>query len=192
MPTNIEIEAKCLISENNYKKVLDLLESRKTNVVKNTNHYIDTDSFVLKDHGIGLRIRETDIFELTIKAPIAEGLLENKVLISKEQFDNFDKKGIFPDTSITEFIKMLNVDVNSLKIQAEMITERIEIKDFENVGTLCIDKNSYNGLVDYELELEGESMDKVKTKLKELCAKLNIPYKDNLNSKQRRALDTKK
>ncbi|MDY5646666.1 MAG: hypothetical protein SPF22_06650, partial [Candidatus Onthovivens sp.] len=65
-----------------------------------------------------------------------------------------------------------------------------ECDDGNPETTFSIDKNTYNKIVDYELELEGNNLTKVKELLKQICIDNDIEYKDNLVSKQSRAMST--
>ncbi|MFA6666936.1 MAG: CYTH domain-containing protein [Bacilli bacterium] len=190
MATNIEIEAKCLITKEEYNKVITFYKADKYKRIKQINHYIDTNDFALKNAGIGLRIREKDDFVMTLKAPLAEGLLEKNESITWKAYEDYRDNDIFPECSIKEVIEMLNIDPKKLEIQASLETERIEIPNFENKGLFSIDKNTYNGIVDYELELEGNSINIAKENLKSICDEVGIHYIDNLKNKQARALET--
>lgn len=190
MATNIEIEAKVLITKEEYLRVIKFYKKENGTRIDQTNYYIDTDDLFLKKFGIGLRIREKGYFTLNLKAPMAEGLLEKKESITKEQYEDFKNKGIFPTGDIKNFLLMLDVDVTKLKIQTSLFTERIEIDNYSSGEIFSIDKNYYNGIEDYELEMEGNSIDRARNALKEKCAELNIPYVENQKSKQVRAMDT--
>lgn len=191
MATNIEIEAKALISKEDYQKVLTYYKADRYKRIKQTNYYIDTNDFALKKMGIGLRIREKDDFVLSLKAPMAEGLLEQNEKITWKQYEEFRENGIFPKCPIKDFLMMLDIIPDDLKIQTSLITERIEIPETDS-GLFSIDKNSYNGLIDYELELEGTSLEKAKEALKNMCDNAKITYIENLKNKQSRALETLK
>ena len=82
MATNIEIEAKVLITKEEYLRVIKFYKKENGTRIDQTNYYIDTDDLFLKKFGIGLRIREKGYFTLNLKAPMAEGLLEKKESIS--------------------------------------------------------------------------------------------------------------
>ena len=193
MATNIEIEAKCLISKEDYNKIIDFYHADKYDKVKQVNHYIDTDDLRLNRAGFGLRIREKDDgFIINLKSPLAEGLLEKNEKISWREFEQFRDDGVFPNCGIKEFITMLNIDPKELKIQTTLNTERLQIENFKEQGDFAIDKNTYNGITDYELELEGNSLNKVKEALKLICEEAGIHYEDNQKNKQIRALETVK
>lgn len=190
MATNIEIEAKVLINEDDYNRVLKFYKKEELQKVTQLNYYIDTDDLLLKQFGIGLRIRQKDFFVLNMKAPLQEGLLEKKESISEKEFDNFKNDGVFPNGSIKNLLLMFGVDITKLKIQSTLKTERIVIENFSDNEVFAIDKNYYNGLIDYELELEGTSLERAKNSLKEKCEELNIDFVENAKSKQVRAMET--
>ena len=190
MATNIDIEAKVLINEDDYNRVLKFYKKEEIKKVTQLNYYIDTDDLLLKQFGIGLRVRQKDFFVLNMKAPLQEGLLEKKESISEKEFDNFKNNGVFPNGSIKNLLLMFGVDITKLKIQTTLKTERIVIENFSDDEVFAIDKNYYNGLIDYELELEGTSLERAKNSLKEKCEELNIDFVENAKSKQVRAMET--
>ena len=57
MAANIEIEAKVLIKKEEYETFLKHFKDKITEQYEQTNYYIDTKDFKLKQLGIGLRIR---------------------------------------------------------------------------------------------------------------------------------------
>ena len=191
MATNIEIEAKALIKEEDYNKLIKEFENENAFFFDQTNYYVETKNFDLKKLGVGLRVRSiNDKFVLTLKAPMSEGLLEKEENISEDQFVMFEKKNIFPECSLKDFIIMLGFDIKKLKIMAKLRTHRTQLELDEGKHILCIDRNEYNNLVDYELELEGNSLGKAKTRLEQFCIEHEIEYKDNPRSKQTRALES--
>ena len=191
MANNIEIEAKCLITKEEYNQVIDFYKADKIKKIKQTNYYIDTEDLKLKQFGMALRIREKENdFELTLKAPLAEGLLEKNEIISWKQYETYKEDNVFPDCPLVDFIKMLNIKVEDLKILTQLTTDRIEIKDIDESGVLSIDKNSYNNVIDYELEFEGPSIEKASAVLEKICLDAKINYIANTKSKQSRAMET--
>ena len=190
MANNIEIEAKVLIDEQSYKVVKNHCKDHISDFYTQTNYYIDTPKFDLRNNGIGLRIREKqNKYEITLKTPMSEGLLEKTEPISKEQFKELRDKGIFPETKIKSFIMMLGFDfkISDLKILAHLTTERIDIST--PTGTFSIDKNTYFDKTDYELEKEGNNLKEAENFLEDLCITSKIPYSNNKVSKMARALN---
>lgn len=191
MATNIEIEAKVLITKEDYDKLMALYEDKVTDEFDQTNYYVESKNLDLKKLGVGLRIRrKCRNYALTIKAPLSEGLLEKNTPITQEQYEAFKTKGIFPDCVIKEYILMLGFEPKDLKIVSSLKTHRVEIPLEEGKHTLSIDKNDYNKITDYELEMNSDSLNRAKTKLKEICEENGISYKDNPRSKQTRCLES--
>ena len=190
MATNIEIEAKVLISKNDYNKIIDYYKTTKFEKLFQINHYIDTDNLRLKGFGIGLRIREKNdgSLELTMKCPLAEGLLEKNQNITRQEYEDLKENNVFPNGQIKSFTEMLGIQTNALKILTSLKTHRLEYKFDNNV--FSIDKNEYNSITDYELEMEANSIKKATEDLKTVCEKVGIDFQPNAKSKQLRAMST--
>lgn len=186
MATSIEIEAKALLTREDYNKVLRHFKLDVADGYIQKNYYIDTENYDLKKLGLSLRIRKLNGYVMTFKLPMAEGLLEKSQNLVKEQFREFQEEGIFPEGDIADFIESLYIDLADLKIVASLSTLRIE-KEVEDL-TLAIDENRYGDVQDYELEMEATSMKKAKTLLEQVCNEAGITYRENLNSKQKRAM----
>lgn len=186
MSNAIEIEAKAMISKGDYQKLVGKFSNFPSYV--QTNYYIDTDSFILRKEGLGLRIREKGgLYEMTLKTPLSQGLLEKNCSWSKETFEDFSQNGIFPDGDIKRFLTMLDIDVSSLHIKTSLTTKRIDAPYKE--GKLSIDENHYSNIVDYEVELEHNNERDAENGLRELLEENGIPFVLNKKTKVARALD---
>lgn len=190
MSTNIEIEVKALLNENDYQRVLDFFKDELKEPVEQVNYYIDTKTSDLRRHEISLRIRQLNGFMMTLKTPLSEGLLEKNQLISEHEFVNFIKNKVFPDGVIGEFLERLYIEPADLIPLASLTTIRYNIS--YNGMLLAIDKNTYNDKVDYELEMEGNSVEKARVYLEEVCQNVGIDFVENRVSKQKRALEAHK
>ena len=72
MGSNIEIEAKVLVSKEEYNQVIKNLHLDTYYKFKQTNYYIDSDEYDIKKNGFALRVREKNQeFELTLKTPLS-------------------------------------------------------------------------------------------------------------------------
>lgn len=188
MSSNIEIEAKVLLNQSEYEKVIEHLSLDKYRKVKQMNYYIDTPDRFLKKNGLALRVREKEDFELTLKTPLSEGLLEKNENISWRDFDLLHDNNIFPEGNIKRFLSILGVKIEELKILTSLQTNRIEI-NYEG-GKLSLDKNTYSNQIDYELEFEHTSMDNAQNLIKQLLKECGIDEKPfNKISKHVRALN---
>ena len=189
MNSNIEIEAKVLLLKDEYDTIIKELKLDKYRKFTQTNHYIDTPDSFLKKNGIALRVREKNQeFVLTLKTPLSEGLLEKNDSISWRDFDLLKDEGVFPEGGIKKFLQILGVKIEELKILTSLTTDRIEI-DYKG-GILCVDKNQYSGMVDYELEVEFTSIEGAKDLALSVLKECNIENSTFNNiSKQARALN---
>lgn len=187
MATSIEIEAKALLTKKDYYKVLKHFKLDVVDGYIQKNYYIDTENRDLRKLGLSLRVRRLNGYNMSFKLPMAEGLLEKTQVLTREQFEEFENNGKFPEGDISNFIESLYIDPCDLKIIATLSTLRIE-QQYEDL-TLAIDENRYGDLQDFELEMEATSMKKAQTLLKKVCEEVGIEYKENLVSKQKRAMD---
>ena len=188
MATNIEIEAKVLIEEEGFEKIKQLYEDYANSAYIQTNYYIDTPNFDLRKNGVGLRIRSYENkYVMTLKTPLSEGLLEKTETISKEEYKEMRDSNVFPDNKIKSFLIMLGFEIEQLKILTKLRTERIDIS-FET-GLFSIDRNEYQGKVDYELEKESNNLKSGEDFLVNICTKAGIKFQINKSTKQARAFN---
>ncbi len=186
MSNAIEIEAKALVSKEDYIKLANAFKEYPSYV--QTNYYIDDENSLLRKEGLGLRVREKgDLYEMTLKTPLSQGLLEKNCPWSKETFLAFKDNGIFPEGDIKRFLTMMDIDTNTLHIRTSLTTKRIDAPYKE--GKLSIDENHYSDLVDYEVELEHNNERDAEDNLKELLESYGIPFELNKRTKVARALD---
>ncbi|OQC11471.1 MAG: CYTH domain protein [Tenericutes bacterium ADurb.Bin087] len=187
MATSIEIEAKALLTQKDYIKVLRHFKLDVVDGFIQKNYYIDTENRDLRNQGLSLRVRRLNGYNMSFKLPMAEGLLEKTQTLTREQFEDFESHGKFPEGDISNFIESLYINPCDLKIIATLTTLRI-LQDYEDL-TLAIDENRYGETQDYELEMEATSMKKAQHLLKKVCDEVGIVYKENHTSKQKRAMD---
>ncbi len=184
---NIEIEAKVLLKKEDYVKIVNALKL-SGNVVSQTNYYLDSADRILKSYGMILRIREVkNQFTLTLKAPMAEGLLEKNQVLNGEDAKCLINENIFPEGDIKDFLGILHISVDSLKILAQLTTEREECSFRDTI--IDVSKNTYSGQVDYELECDSDSALKSQETLRLLCEANEIPFVLNTLSKETRAIN---
>jgi len=186
MSNAIEIEAKALVKKNEYEKIVALFKDYPS--YNQTNYYIDDQKNTLRKEGIALRVREKGgLYEMTLKTPLSQGLLEKSCVWTKDKFADFKDKGLFPEGDIKRFLTMLDIDVSALKIRTSLTTKRIDVP-YEG-GKLSIDENHYSGQVDYEIELEYNNEPEAERLLQELLEKNGIPFLLNKKTKVSRAFD---
>jgi uncharacterized protein YjbK len=190
MSNAIEIEAKALVNESDYQKLVTLYKKYKSYV--QTNYYIDNSSSLLRKEGLALRVREKGgSYEMTLKTPLSQGLLEKNENLTKEAFIALKDKHEFPQNDIKRFLTMLDIDTASLRIKTSLATTRIDVPYGEG-GKLSIDRNEYSGKIDYEIELEYNNEKDAESLLQALFVKENIPFVLNKKTKVARALEAVK
>jgi uncharacterized protein YjbK len=187
MATSIEIEAKALLTREDYEKLLNYFSLDVSDGFIQKNYYIDTENRDLRKLGLSLRIRKLNGYVMTLKLPMAEGLLEKSQNLLRDQFDLFQQNQVFPEGDISDFIESLYIKPQDLKIIASLSTLRIE-KQYEDL-TLAIDENRYGDNQDYEIEMEATSLKRAKALLEKICEEVGIPYRENFESKQKRAMN---
>jgi uncharacterized protein YjbK len=189
MSTNIEIEAKILVTEDEFNQLKKLLSVEEKLKVTQTNYYIDDTKGSLRQYGFALRIRELNqTYTLTLKSPMAEGTLEKNQQIPEKIYRAFKVDGIFPPGLIQDFLEMFGFDTKQLKIITFLTTDRYETT--YQGRHVCLDKNQYHGITDYEIESEESSLKNAADTLKLLCEAAQISYRANQVSKYARAIKT--
>ncbi len=184
---NIEIEAKVLLSKRDYQKLLENM-TFNDQVKIQKNYYLDSEDRVLKKYGMAVRLRQREgKNKLTLKAPLAEGLLTKNQDLSDDEANALINNNLFPRGDISDFLDILNIDVNKLLILAQLTTERKE-GTYEGLD-INISKNTYSDTVDYELECDSDSVTNSQNALKDLCQEYRIEYKLNTVSKESRAIN---
>jgi len=174
----IEFEAKNLLSEQEYQLLVAHFKSNqpKTQI----NYYFETEDFFLKSKGAALRIRELNNQSvLTLKQPMEDGLLETHVKLSEETKKQWLNGNPVVIPQFKEHLNELGLDPEKLKYWGKLTTDRIEIK--EQQTTIVLDKSYYNNRVDYELEIEANSLDTANHQLNKLLKAHGIERKHTAN-----------
>ncbi|HZJ89898.1 MAG TPA: CYTH domain-containing protein [Bacilli bacterium] len=185
MATNLEIEVKTLLSYPQYQQTLRHFDLDVSDGFIQKNYYIDTNDLALRNLGLSLRIRKLNGYLMTLKLPMAEGLLEKTQILTKEQFLALRKENVFPTGSIYDFLDSLYVKIEKLEILASLSTLRIEVNYGEH--KLAIDENRYSDKQDFELEMEATSLRQARETLAKICEEIGFPFVENFESKQKRA-----
>jgi uncharacterized protein YjbK len=142
MKTNLEIEYKALINEQEYKYVLSHFNPSVR--INQTNHYYQ--SYNVFNRKIAARIRQIDDrFELTFKLRQAKGKLEVNFDVPSNSVEHFNLPEVQTFLKEHHFFQIWNYI-------GELHTLRYVVQD--NYGELCIDHNTYLDQEDYELEYE--------------------------------------
>lgn len=133
----LEYEEKILLSYEEYLILLEHVQCTEDSAIQ-SNYYYDTDDFKLDELGITCRIRE-----------------KNGKVTATIKDHSIDSDGC----SIEYSKQILSIDDDSLfenmdvKLQGKLVTERTILYSRDNCEVV-IDKNTYLGYCDYELEIE--------------------------------------
>lgn len=183
---NIEIEAKVLLSKKDYEKLLRSIQFNDQVKIQK-NYFLDSEERTLKKYGMIVRLRQREgRNKLTMKAPLSEGLLDKSQMLSDAETEALLKNNVFPRGDIQDFLDILHIDSASFRVLAELTTERKE-GTYEGFD-INISKNSYSGVVDYELECDSDSAFNSQNTLRQICSEYQIEYKPNTLSKETRAI----
>ncbi len=184
MSQNIEIEFKNMLTKEEFNQLKSHFQVKDSDFVKQENHYFDTLDFALKVHGCALRIREKNgCFEMTLKQPHPEGLLETNQLLSERQAHDLLNGGQIIDGIVKTQIVTMNVNTEAIQYFGSLVTDRVEFPYLE--GLLVLDFSSYLNVQDYEVEYEVSNRDSGESNFLHLLSELNIPIRKSENKVKR-------
>ena len=184
MSQNIEIEFKNMLTKEEFNQFKSHFQVKVSDFVKQENHYFDTLDFSLKERGCALRIREKKgRFEMTLKQPHPDGLLETNQILSDEQARDLLNGGQIMDGIIKTQILTMNVNTDEIQYFGSLITDRVEFPYLE--GLLVLDFSSYLNVQDYEVEYEVSNRDSGESTFLNLLSELNIPIRTSKNKVKR-------
>ncbi|KIY20614.1 CYTH domain-containing protein [Mesobacillus subterraneus] len=184
MSQNIEIEYKNLLTETEFNFLLSYFKLEAGHFKKQVNHYFDTPSFTLKDSGSALRIREKDHeFELTLKQPAQQGLLETNQILTDAQKKEALITGKLPEGEVKDAVSSFIHDSEQLQYFGSLTTMRAEFRYKE--GLLVLDHSFYFNTEDFELEYEVTDASEGLQIFSNLLTDLNIPVRHTDNKIKR-------
>ncbi|GGE33267.1 CYTH domain-containing protein [Streptococcus himalayensis] len=154
---HLEIEYKTLLSKTAFDNLQPLF--KQAPLVQQTNYYIDSPDFSLREHKMALRIRTYENrAELTLKIPKTVGNMEYNQLMSLEEGENLLQTFSLPAGEIKSILEQENIALSSLEILGSLTTLRREMA--LPIGLLALDESQYLGTTDYELEMEVSDAEK--------------------------------
>ena len=183
MSQEIEIEYKNLLTIDEYKRLFRKLPFPEIGQ-EQVNYYFETIDFALRKNSCALRIREKNkIYQLTLKEPHPQGLLETHDLLTKSEALSWLKGHIIEKEHIKKQLATFNISFKNLLYFGSLTTIRREVK-YNNV-LLVLDQSTYNGQTDYEFELEANTVDIGLQVFNDLLHEHKIVKKDTPNKIQR-------
>ena len=187
---NIEYEARAMVNEEQYNNILAHFKDQKGDKksLVNINTYFDYKDLFLTEHHMVLRTREIDDkeYELTLKIKGQNGDTEVNQKLTLNELLKIKEDVQLPEGRILDILIKAGIDIKRLSLITELKTERLEI--YRNDHTLVIDKNYFNGKIDYNVEVESTSKTLAISYLNEYFASFGVEYKNGYISKSRRAI----
>lgn len=153
-----EQELKLALDEANYRKLLEQFPPRR--IVRQTNHYIDTDDFAIASRRITLRLRQEDdafLLQCKVKQPsMTEGLTnarEYELELSEQQAMELLAHPQQVTTQYGEQLSMIHEP--NLVYQGAIRNERAFLNVPHSTFSFELDCTTFpDGSIDYELEVE--------------------------------------
>ncbi|MGY6209846.1 CYTH domain-containing protein [Cytobacillus firmus] len=181
---NIEIEFKNMITTDEFTALMNFLNLRSEDFSEQENHYFDTPDFLLKEKGSALRIRQKyGSFELTLKQPHPEGLLETNEDLSESEAAEMIQNGKIPREQIKKSLEELGIKTDNLRYFGTLTTKRAE-KEY-NKGLAVLDHSRYLNKEDFEIEFEVDDRKEGQMVFLNLLQQLNIPVRKTENKIKR-------
>ncbi|MCC3645335.1 MAG: CYTH domain-containing protein [Bacillota bacterium] len=181
---NIEIEFKNMITTDEFTALMNFLNLRSEDFSEQENHYFDTPDFLLKEKGSALRIRQKyGSFELTLKQPHPEGLLETNEDLSESEAAEMIQTGKIPREQIKKSLEELGIKTDNLRYFGTLTTKRAE-KEY-NKGLAVLDHSRYLNKEDFEIEFEVDDRKEGQMVFLNLLQQLNIPVRKTENKIKR-------
>lgn len=148
---HLEIEYKTLLTKNEYQQLLPLFSD--ITATKQTNYYIDTADFSIRDAKMALRVRAFENrAELTLKIPQQVGNMEYNQSLTLEECHTLINTCVLPEGEIRILLTHAAINLDELKVLGSLTTIRYEKET--TIGLMALDENHYFDKTDYELELE--------------------------------------
>ncbi|WP_042356464.1 CYTH domain-containing protein [Bacillus rubiinfantis] len=184
MTENLEIEFKNMLTKEEYELLFKEFAIDETQVFTQENHYFDTVDFSLKNLGSALRIRKKgNQFEMTLKQPVAIGLLETNQLLNETEASQAIQYNRLPEGEIKEILAEKGISYSSLSYFGSLVTNRVERSYKE--GLLVLDHSLYLRKEDFELEYEVTDFEIGKERFQHLLKQFGIPERRTENKIQR-------
>ena len=165
-----EKEYKMLLKEAEYQMILDHFDQRP---IRQTNTYYLSNS---KTAAFRTRKRLNETV-FTLKAKKDD---------YNDEYEFAIKDNPFNDQRVLDLFNQFNI--SSYSLMAKLITDRLVIK--LDQGEICLDKNCYLGIIDYEIEYElYDAKTADNSELIAFLHQFQISYRPNLISKYRRCME---
>ncbi|WP_456271795.1 CYTH domain-containing protein [Bacillus sp. AK031] len=184
MPQELEIEFKNLLTLPEFNTIKNRLSIAEEDFTLQKNHYFDTSSNDLKKLKCALRIREkNDKYELTLKQPAEDGLLETNQVVTSEDTTSMLTEGSLPAGEVKAALDSLGVSSVKFNHFGTLSTNRAETH--YKGGLMVLDYSFYLNNEDYELEYEVKDKQSGQEIFLGFLKDMNIPFRPAENKIKR-------
>ena len=189
-----EFESRIMLTTDEYLNIVSFYMKLYPNqhFLQNANYYFDTADLYLKNTHITLRVRIINDVksELTLKIKGENGDQELNDDLSFKDAELLIKESKFPDGNVKNYLLKLPCPLESYKNIVTLYNRRLEIEYDDHL--LVIDKNTYNDIIDYNLEIEvNDDIKHANEVLNKYIEKFNLSLsKQKYAGKAHRAIDS--
>lgn len=192
MSYEIECEKRILLTKHEYFYILDDIKEQHKNISFTylRNRYFDTPNLDIQKSDCMLRMRSELDGErtLTLKIKGDNGDIEYHQKVSSYMFRKLLIENRFPNGVIKEQLEQKGIDTKHIRFFGILETRRLELKKKNHLFVLDI--NDYNGLTDYNLEIEAASIEIAEKEINNYCKKYSLTMKNDYLSKSSRFFKT--
>ncbi|ELK3068577.1 CYTH domain-containing protein, partial [Listeria monocytogenes] len=116
MVKELEIEFRNLLTKEEYDTLIESFRVKEEDFFEQTNYYLDTANFGLKERHSALRIRQLDTqYQLTLKTPEARGLMETTQILGEDQASAIISGANIPVGPVRDTLKELGINHEDLQ-----------------------------------------------------------------------------
>lgn len=178
MVQEMEYEKKLLLTYDEFQRVRQFFPFQNGPIVQ-TNDYFETIDFLLRNKRCALRIRHIENeYTLTLKEQRENGILETHAPLTKEQVIEWKNNDIQHTNHVIERLATLSIPLHKLQWIGSLTTERWINK--QDKIAYMLDRSYYNGIVDYEIEVEAPSIERANSALQKLMTSYHLTKKQTL------------
>ncbi|MBC1657722.1 CYTH domain-containing protein, partial [Listeria welshimeri] len=131
MAKELEIEFRNLLTKEEYDRLVENFRVKEDDFFEQTNYYLDTANFGLKERNSALRIRKVETqYQLTLKTPEARGLMETTQILGDDQATAIISGANIPVGQVRDMLKEIGINHEDLQVFGSLKTIRAE-KDYK-------------------------------------------------------------
>ncbi|EIE6201998.1 CYTH domain-containing protein, partial [Listeria innocua] len=131
MVKELEIEFRNLLTKEEYDRLIEDFRIKEDDFFEQTNFYLDTADFGLKERNSALRIRQLETqYQLTLKTPEARGLMETTQILAADQATAITDGANIPVGPVRDTLKEIGINHEDLQVFGSLKTIRAE-KDYK-------------------------------------------------------------